>query len=118
MKDPLQRTKVVVRHLPPTLSQSDFLALINDRVADRYNWFAYRVGKSTYCLSFLWFEISWFLGFVFLFVYFCLFLCLVSHKQQRFARAYLELKRPEDVFEFAELLDGHVFVNDKGIFFN
>ncbi|KAK3230062.1 hypothetical protein Dsin_001943 [Dipteronia sinensis] len=83
MKDPLQRTKVVIRHLPPPLSQSDFLALIHDRIVDRHNWFAFRPGKS-------------------------------SHKQQRHARAYLDLKRPEDVLEFAELFDGHVFVNDKG----
>ncbi|KAK2658904.1 hypothetical protein Ddye_005437 [Dipteronia dyeriana] len=83
MKDPLQRTKVVIRHLPPPLSQSDFLALIHDRIVDRHNWFAFRPGKS-------------------------------SHKQQRHARAYLDFKRPEDVLEFAELLDGHVFVNDKG----
>ncbi|KAK0576076.1 hypothetical protein LWI29_011444 [Acer saccharum] len=83
MKDPLQRTKVVIRHLPPPLSQSDFLALIHDRIVDRHNWFAFRPGKS-------------------------------SHKQQRHARAYLDLKRPEDVLEFAEFFDGHVFVNDKG----
>ncbi|KAL5776296.1 hypothetical protein ACOSP7_009222 [Xanthoceras sorbifolium] len=86
MKDPLQRTKVVIRRLPPSLSQSDFLSLIHDRIADRHNWFAFRPGKS-------------------------------SHKNQRHARAYLELKRPEDVYEFAELFDGHVFVNDKGAHF-
>ena len=37
-----------------------------------------------------------------------------SHKNQRYARAYIEFKRPEDVFEFAEFFDGHVFVNEKG----
>lgn len=37
-----------------------------------------------------------------------------SHKHQRYSRAYIEFKRPEDVFEFAEFFDGHVFVNEKG----
>ncbi|KAH9781255.1 Agamous-like MADS-box protein AGL11 [Citrus sinensis] len=35
-------------------------------------------------------------------------------KHQRYSRAYEELKNPAVVFEFAELLNGHVFVNEKG----
>lgn len=37
-----------------------------------------------------------------------------SHKRQYYSRAYLDFKRPEDVIEFAEFFDGHVFVNEKG----
>ncbi|KAI4324198.1 hypothetical protein L6164_023753 [Bauhinia variegata] len=37
-----------------------------------------------------------------------------SHKHQRYSRAYIDFKCPEDVFEFAEFFDGHVFVNEKG----
>ncbi|XP_031250018.1 regulator of nonsense transcripts UPF3-like [Pistacia vera] len=85
MKEPLQRTKLVIRHLPPSLSQSDLLSLFHDRFVGRYNWFCFRQGKSSN-----------------------------KHKIQRFSRAYVELKRAEDVFEFADLLNGHVFVNEKG----
>ncbi|KAK8524900.1 hypothetical protein V6N12_029752 [Hibiscus sabdariffa] len=37
-----------------------------------------------------------------------------NHKHQRYSRAYINFKWPEDVFEFAEFFDGHVFVNEKG----
>lgn len=37
-----------------------------------------------------------------------------SHKCQYYSRAYIDFKRPEDVIEFAEFFDGHVFVNEKG----
>ncbi|KAI4332336.1 hypothetical protein L6164_017256 [Bauhinia variegata] len=37
-----------------------------------------------------------------------------SHKHQRYSRAYIDFKCPEDVFEFAEFFDGHIFVNEKG----
>lgn len=73
----------MIRRLPPSLSQNDLLALFHDRFNDRYSWFCFRSGKSSY-------------------------------KHQRYSRAYVELKKPEDVFEFAELLNGHVFVNEKG----
>ncbi|KAG7025200.1 Regulator of nonsense transcripts UPF3 [Cucurbita argyrosperma subsp. argyrosperma] len=83
MKDPLERTKVVIRHLPPSLPHSDLFHNIDDRFAGRYNWCYYRPGKT-------------------------------SQKDQRYARAYIDFTRPEDVFEFAEFFDGHVFVNEKG----
>ncbi|KAK8594989.1 hypothetical protein V6N13_015898 [Hibiscus sabdariffa] len=38
----------------------------------------------------------------------------IIHKHQRYSRAYINFKWPEDVFEFAEFFDGHVFVNEKG----
>ncbi|XP_071725578.1 regulator of nonsense transcripts UPF3-like [Rutidosis leptorrhynchoides] len=37
-----------------------------------------------------------------------------SLKIQSYSRAYIDFKRPEDVIEFAEFFDGHVFVNEKG----
>ncbi|GKB72915.1 nucleotide-binding alpha-beta plait domain-containing protein [Tanacetum coccineum] len=35
-------------------------------------------------------------------------------KCQSYSRAYIDFKRSEDVIEFAEFFDGHVFVNEKG----
>lgn len=37
-----------------------------------------------------------------------------SQKRQLYSRAYINFKKPEDVLEFAESFDGHVFVNEKG----
>jgi regulator of nonsense transcripts 3 len=53
MKEPLQKKKVVVRHLPPSLSQSDLLSQIDPRFADRYNWVSFRPGKSRLGFYFL-----------------------------------------------------------------
>ncbi|PSS19024.1 Regulator of nonsense transcripts like [Actinidia chinensis var. chinensis] len=83
MKGPLDRAKVVVRHLPPTISQSAFIEQIDGRFTGRYNWVSFRPGKT-------------------------------SQKRQSYARAYIDFKKPEDVIEFAEFFDGHVFVNEKG----
>ncbi|KAL5982899.1 hypothetical protein ACLOJK_016978 [Asimina triloba] len=83
MKDPFDRTKVVVRHLPPALPLSALMEQIDGRFSDRYKWFCFRPGKN-------------------------------SQKNQRYSRAYIDFKSPEDVVEFAEFFDGHVFVNEKG----
>ena len=48
MKDPLERTKVVIRHLPPSLSHSDLFHHIHDRFAGRFNWSYYRPGKTRF----------------------------------------------------------------------
>ncbi|KAJ6792095.1 regulator of nonsense transcripts UPF3-like [Iris pallida] len=37
-----------------------------------------------------------------------------SQKNQRCSRAYVDLKRPDDVLEFADYFNGHTFVNEKG----
>lgn len=37
-----------------------------------------------------------------------------SQKQPIHARAYINFNRSEDVIDFAEFFDGHVFVNEKG----
>nr|GEY25870.1 regulator of nonsense transcripts UPF3-like isoform X1 [Tanacetum cinerariifolium]GEY28621.1 regulator of nonsense transcripts UPF3-like isoform X1 [Tanacetum cinerariifolium]GEY28625.1 regulator of nonsense transcripts UPF3-like isoform X1 [Tanacetum cinerariifolium] len=80
------RTKVVVRHLPHTISESVLKEQIDTRFLGRYNWFAFRSAKN-------------------------------SLKCQSYARAYIDFKQPEDVIEFAEFFDGHVFVNEKGTHF-
>lgn len=82
-KEPLGRTKVVIRHLPPSLSQSNLFSQFDHLFCHRYNWFRFRPGNS-------------------------------SHKSQRYARAYIDFKNPEDVLEFAGFFHGHVFVNEKG----
>ncbi|KAK7302375.1 hypothetical protein RJT34_13263 [Clitoria ternatea] len=42
MKD---RTKVVLRHLPPSISESSLLSQIDPSFASRYNWLSFRPGK-------------------------------------------------------------------------
>lgn len=37
-----------------------------------------------------------------------------SQKNPRYSRAYIDLKKPEDVVEFAEYFGGHTVVNEKG----
>ncbi|KAK6121225.1 hypothetical protein DH2020_044999 [Rehmannia glutinosa] len=80
---PLDRTKVVLRHLPPTISQSNLVEHVDSRFSGRYHWLAFRPGKS-------------------------------SPKHLTHSRAYINFNRPEDVIEFAEFFNGHVFVNEKG----
>ncbi|KAJ0525158.1 putative nonsense-mediated mRNA decay protein [Helianthus annuus] len=48
MKGPLDRTKVVLRHLPHTISESVIMEQIDARFAGRYNWFCFRSGKNSY----------------------------------------------------------------------
>eukprot|EP01018_Ginkgo_biloba_P039484 Gb_26872 [translate_table: standard] len=38
-----------------------------------------------------------------------------SHRNQLYSQAYIQLRRPEDVFEFADFFDGHVFVSQKEV---
>ncbi|XP_019173942.1 PREDICTED: regulator of nonsense transcripts UPF3-like isoform X2 [Ipomoea nil] len=83
MKVPLDRAKVVLRHLPPTLPQATLIEKVDSRFSGRYNWVSFHPGK-------------------------------ISQKQQTYSRAYVEFKRPEDVIEFAEFFNGHLFVNEKG----
>ncbi|XP_050158283.1 regulator of nonsense transcripts UPF3-like isoform X1 [Malus sylvestris] len=85
MKGQLDRTKVVLRHLPPSISQAALVEQIDVFFAGRYNWVAFRPGKRR-----------------------------LGQKNQSYSRAYIDLKRPEDVFDFAEFFDGHLFVNEKG----
>ncbi|CAJ1963776.1 unnamed protein product [Sphenostylis stenocarpa] len=45
MKGALDRTKVVLRRLPPSLSEAALLAQIDATFAGRYNWLSFRPGK-------------------------------------------------------------------------
>lgn len=83
MKDSLDRTKVVLRHLPPAISQAALTDQIDSAFAGRYHWLTFRPGKA-------------------------------SLKHQSYSRAYIDFKKPEDVIEFAEFFNGHLFVNEKG----
>ncbi|CAM6129447.1 unnamed protein product [Calypogeia fissa] len=83
MKESQARTKVVLRHLPPSISEAVLLEHIDSKFAGCYTWFSFRPGKA-------------------------------SVKRQVPARAYINFKKPEDVYDFSEHLDGHVFVNEKG----
>ncbi|KAG9130635.1 hypothetical protein Leryth_011883 [Lithospermum erythrorhizon] len=83
MKTSVDRTKVVLRHLPPTITQSMLMEQVDTSFGNKYNWVSFRPGKQ-------------------------------SQKHQLCAKAYINFNRPEDVIEFAEFFDGHVFVNEKG----
>ncbi|KAH7670728.1 regulator of nonsense transcripts 3 protein [Dioscorea alata] len=48
MKDPLERTKVVLRHLPPAISQLALMDQIDARFAGRYMWVSFRPGKASH----------------------------------------------------------------------
>lgn len=77
MKDPLERTKVVLRHLPPAISQSALMDQIDARFAGRYTWVSFRPGKarSGFCLFYLFLFIFIFPKFDFWFAVFdCFFL--------------------------------------------
>lgn len=45
MKGALDRTKVVLRHLPPSLSEASLLSQIDASFSGRYNWLSFRPGK-------------------------------------------------------------------------
>lgn len=78
------RTKVVVRRLPPALSEEHFWEAAFAHVPpERVGWRCYVQGKA-------------------------------SAKAVTLSRAYLSFKREQDVFPFQAALDGHVFVSDRG----
>ncbi|KAK9007391.1 hypothetical protein V6N11_074317 [Hibiscus sabdariffa] len=83
MKESLDRTKVVLRHLPPSITEPMLIQQVDSAFAARYNWFSFLPGK-------------------------------ISQKHQLCSRLYIDFKSPEDVLEFAEFFNGHVFVNEKG----
>ncbi|KAK6254154.1 hypothetical protein QUC31_015874 [Theobroma cacao] len=83
MKGALDRTKVILRHLPPAITEAMLVEQVDSAFSGRYNWLSFRPGKS-------------------------------SQKHQSYSRAYIDFKRSEDVLEFAEFFNGHVFVNEKG----
>lgn len=86
MKDPESPTKVVLRHLPPTLSEAALIDRIDAHFVGRYNWLCFRPPITS----------------------------SLSHRHQLYSRAYIQLKTPQDVFHFADMFNGHIFVNEKG----
>ncbi|KAM7482080.1 hypothetical protein LguiB_006663 [Lonicera macranthoides] len=84
MKGPIRKTKVVLRHLPPTISQASLTEQIDGRFAGLYNWISFRHGNNN------------------------------RKKHPSYSRGYIDFKRPEDVAEFAKFFDGRIFVNEKG----
>lgn len=56
MKGQSEKTKVVVRHLPPTISQVTFMEQIDVAFAGRYNWVWFRPGKNRLGFFLTWFE--------------------------------------------------------------
>lgn len=53
MKGQSEKTKVVVRHLPPTISQVMLMEQIDFAFAGRYNWVSFRPGKNRLALLFI-----------------------------------------------------------------
>ncbi|RWR90336.1 regulator of nonsense transcripts UPF3 isoform X1 [Cinnamomum micranthum f. kanehirae] len=47
MKDRIDRTKAVLRHLPPGISQAALMEQIDARFASRYRWFCFRSGNNS-----------------------------------------------------------------------
>lgn len=68
MKGFSDRTKVVLRHLPPAISQSTLKDQIDAAFAGRYHWVAFRPGKSR--LGFCFFFRNYALGEIYMF---CIF---------------------------------------------
>ncbi|XP_021686547.2 regulator of nonsense transcripts UPF3 isoform X2 [Hevea brasiliensis] len=46
-KEPFERTKVVIRHLPPSLSQIHLFSQFDHLFSHRYDWFCFCPGKSS-----------------------------------------------------------------------
>eukprot|EP00198_Chlamydomonas_reinhardtii_P001763 XP_001691099.1 UPF3 protein [Chlamydomonas reinhardtii] len=83
MKPPRQKTKVLVRKLPPAMSEDTFKSVLDSVAAGRYNWLSYYAGK-------------------------------VSLKRVASSRAYINFVSEEDVYNFKQRFDGHVFISRQG----
>ncbi len=46
----------------------------------------------------------------------CICTCFHNHKRQVYSWAYINFKKVEDVIDFYEVFNGHIFVNEKGKF--
>ncbi|KAI4318536.1 hypothetical protein MLD38_032228 [Melastoma candidum] len=112
---PVGSDEVVLRHLPPSIARGALIDQIDAGFAGRYDWVAFRPGRAVRVFRD---QGNRVVGAVVVRVgvggssvedSF-----LRSQKHQIYSRAYINFKRPEDVIEFAEFFDGHVFVNEKG----
>ncbi|PON83965.1 Nucleotide-binding alpha-beta plait domain containing protein, partial [Trema orientale] len=81
MKMNMDRTKVVLRHLPPSISKAALLHQIDSSFAGRYHWLSFRPGTASPSPT--------------------------NSQKHSFSRAYLDFKTPEDVIDFAEFFEGH-----------
>ncbi|EFJ52927.1 hypothetical protein VOLCADRAFT_48819, partial [Volvox carteri f. nagariensis] len=76
-------TKVVIRNLPPGMTDDTFKTVLESLAGGRYTWLSYFPGK-------------------------------VSLKRVVFSRAYVNFLTAEDVYDFKQRFDGHVFIGQKG----
>jgi hypothetical protein len=92
---PEDRTKVVVRGLPPGLSEADLLAAVDRVAAGTYGWRSFHAGGPGALApgAAIWHQLQ---------------------QQQRGARAYFDFNTPADVRAFKAAFDGHVFVGARG----
>ncbi|KXZ48188.1 hypothetical protein GPECTOR_30g284 [Gonium pectorale] len=77
------KTKVVVRGLPPGMTEETFKTVLDSISRERYSWLSYYPGK-------------------------------FSLKRMVFSRAYVNFLTAEDVYDFKQRFDGHVFIGQKG----
>ncbi|GIL59720.1 hypothetical protein Vafri_14444 [Volvox africanus] len=77
------KTKVVIRNLPPGMTEETFKSVLDNLTGGHYTWLSYFPGK-------------------------------VSLKRVIFSRAYVSFSTTEDVFDFKQRFDGHVFIGQKG----
>jgi len=92
------RTKVVIRHLPPTITQDSLLPLI-DSSFGRYNWLSFHPPKITKHVLLL--IIFFLLLNLIQFSYFLSFSHKHSSSSSSFSRAYINFNTPDDVLDFA-----------------
>ena len=82
------KLKVVVRCLPPTLSEENFKKQVDEKYEDEYAWLRYWKGK------------------------------VAGKKgQQVLSRCYIQFKKPETILQFRKDFQGHAYINDKGVRF-
>ncbi|GLI70249.1 hypothetical protein VaNZ11_015095 [Volvox africanus] len=77
------KTKVVIRNLPPGMTEETFMTVLDNLTGGHYTWLSYFPGK-------------------------------VRLKRVVFSRAYINFSTSEDVFDFKQRFDGHVFIGQKG----
>lgn len=91
------RTKIVVRKLPPYLKEDDFSTELKKHSISTYEWFAYYPGKARSDHLFL-----------------TSFNAFSSSKKVTYSRAYLSFNDGQDVVNFKSKFDGFVFVGARG----
>ncbi|KHN22614.1 Regulator of nonsense transcripts 3A [Glycine soja] len=104
-----EKTKVVIRHLSPSLTLSDFFP--THRFSLRFSLqLVLLPSRQQQVITIQTLPVC----------SLCnpnkslIIIIICSHKRQMHSRAYIDFKCPDDVFEFTEFFDGHVFVNERG----